>query len=118
MPLRRKTPLKSGGRVNPVNRKRRTSEFARCYGSTERVAWVQSLRCACGCGGTPCENAHAVGGGASRKADADTILPLTHRCHQKVHDKGWSAIGLNQGEALAIAKQVQRMWERHLGGTA
>ena len=117
-PLTRKTPLKATKPVNPINTERRKSEFARAYHSKARVAWVQALRCACGCSGTPCDNAHVVGDGMGRKADYTTIIPLTRTCHGKVHQKGWAAIGLNKDEALAIARQVQRMWERHSGETA
>jgi hypothetical protein len=125
--ITRKTPLKAarpkGGigtptagslsRTRPLRPKKRTSEdFRRVYFSEERVKWVASLRCACGCGGTPCENAHTVTGGTGRKADADTIIPLTPKCHRKQTEKGWESIGLTREEARAIAGDVQRMWER------
>lgn len=106
-------PKHGKARKTPLRPKKRTSEeFARIYHSEERVQWVASLRCACGCNGTPCENAHTTNDGVGRKAGYETIIPLTPRCHRLQTDKGWGAIGLNRGEAMAIARDVQRLWER------
>jgi hypothetical protein len=130
-PIARKTPLKatkpkqgSGtptagpvSRTRPIRPKKRApDETLRIYGPPERIRWVASLRCACGCGGTPCENAHTVTGGTGRKADAATIIPLTAKCHRRQTEKGWGAIGLTRAEARAIAGDVQRMWERRTNG--
>jgi hypothetical protein len=38
------------------------------------------------CARVPSENAHIVGGGTSRKADADQIVPLCHAHHQSGND--------------------------------
>lgn len=46
--MRRRSPLRRTGRlarrkpVKKVNAQRRASEFARAYGSTERVEWVKT----------------------------------------------------------------------------
>lgn len=110
----KRSPMKRTARIKP---KRRTpDEFARVYHSEERVAWVQGLRCACGCGGTPCINAHTATGGAGRKAGYESIIPLAPKCHERQHAKGWGAIGLSQAEAQAIARDVQRMWGARDGG--
>jgi hypothetical protein len=119
--IARKTPLKAkAAKPKPrkaIQRKRRSdAEYERIYGSEARVQWISSLRCACGCGGTPCENAHAVTGGTGRKGDADTILPLAPKCHRKQHERGWEAIGMTRYEAIIIASQVQKMWVRRSGG--
>jgi hypothetical protein len=126
-PIRRKRPLiaarPKGGIGTPVGgslsrtrpirpKKRAPDETLRIYGPPERIRWVASLRCACGCGGTPCENAHTTNAGLSRKAGYDTIIPLTPKCHRRQTDKGWESIGLTRDEARAIAGDVQRMWER------
>lgn len=78
---------KLGGRVpsstitgtrKPIRKKpRKPSEFARIYGSKERMEFVKSLPCAaCGVVGYS-ENAHLLGsGGLSRKAGYETIAPL------------------------------------------
>lgn len=130
-PIRRKRPLiaakpKGGSgtptagslsRTRPIRPKKRApDETLRIYGPEARRAWVASLRCACGCGGTPCENAHTVTGGTGRKAGFETIIPLTTRCHQRQTDRGWGSIGLTRDEAQAIARDVQRMWERRTNG--
>ena len=69
-------------------KKRSASEFARIYGSRERVEWVKTLPCAvasCGLSCGPCDgeihNAHTVSGGKGRKADAATVAPLCAKHH-------------------------------------
>ena len=86
-PRRRKPIARS-----PIKRKpRKPSEYARCYGSRERVAWIKSLPCM-ECGGKPSDPAHTATGGMGRKADASTIAPLCRRCHTLQHAHGWSAL--------------------------
>lgn len=109
----KRTPLKRGKKLNPVNRKRRSSEFARTYGSKARVQWVASLPCwACNYHGpTPRQNAHTQTGGAGRKADYDTIISLCPPCHMKSHDKGWLAIGMTEESRKRAAAFTQQKWE-------
>jgi hypothetical protein len=118
-PIARKTPLRTTAKPKPrkaIQRKRRTdAEYERIYGSEARVQWVQSLDCACGCNGSPCVNAHSVTGGTGRKADYTTIIPLTDKCHRLQTDHGWEKIGMTRYEAIIIAGQVARMWERKQG---
>lgn len=103
-------------RVKRVNRQRRASEFARCYGSKARVAWVKSLPCIVAvCGVTPSENAHTVTGGMGRKADADTIAPLCHSHHRFLHQRGVEtfrrSFPLRHGWTLRDwAVEVERLW--------
>ncbi len=87
--LRGTTPVKR------KNAKRRVSEFARCYGSRERVSWINEHPCLLsgafffdasggkyrGCCAGKTENAHIKGGGGSRKADAQFIVPLCQSHH-------------------------------------
>jgi hypothetical protein len=80
-PIARKTPIARTGRVRPRNDARREREFARSYGSRERVLWVQSLPC-CRCGRRPSDNAHTENGGRGRKGDATVIAPLCRPCHR------------------------------------
>lgn len=78
-PLKRKTPVKKR------NAKRRESEFARCYHSRERVAFVKSLPCAAKsweCRGA-IHNAHTATGGIAWKAAASTIAPLCATHHER-----------------------------------
>lgn len=75
-------------RLNPVNRQRRAKEFARAYGSKERVHWIQSLACLV-CLARPSENAHTPSrSGMGRKGDACTIVPLCSGCHHRLHQVG------------------------------
>lgn len=121
-PIPRKTRLARGGRVKPVNRKRRASEFARCYGSKERVAWVKSLPCAVRslglsifampCHG-PMDNAHTVTGGMGRKADAETIIPLCRRHHEGFHAGRWDPVFVQA--ARGYATEVEQRWRAEGG---
>src|SRR5690606_1527017 len=84
--------LERKSRVNPVNRKRRAREFARCYGSPERVIAMKFRPCD-GCGRVPSpdapnENAHTEGGGAGRKAGWETLVTLCPECHRLWHYLG------------------------------
>jgi hypothetical protein len=116
-PILRHTPLRRTGRVNPRNAARRASEFARAYGSTARVVWIQGLACV-GCGRTPCENAHSVTGGRGRKADAETIAPLCHDCRTR-YDQHRTPFDVPECRELvkAAAAEVARRWQR-TGGDA
>ena len=66
--------------VKAHNAEREAAEFARCFGSEERVKWFQRMGC-CICGATPSDNAHTRGDGGSRRADACWIVPLCRRHH-------------------------------------
>lgn len=128
-PLKRKTPLRARGsslsgprkstlrrsRVRTANPKRKRSEWKRAYHSAERVAFVKALPCvACGFDGFPLrENAHTVNGGAGRKGDYVTIIPLCKSCHTKQHRKGWSALfGANPSLQIVLHCQATELaWQ-------
>ncbi len=79
-------PRKPRKPIKKVNTKRHTREWLRAYGSPERVNFVRWLRCVvqtfvCERNVGLRENAHIVTGGASRKADADKIVPLCNHHH-------------------------------------
>ena len=90
---RRKPPKKATKQPHrkPVKRKnvaRKNQEWARAYGSPERVQWFKSQPCIL-CGAEDfTANAHTVGGGGSRKGPAESVIPLcdsrftTVGCHQ------------------------------------
>lgn len=72
-----------------MNRARKRTEWARVYGSTERVQFIKALPCCVSsCDRRPCENAHAKGGGMGRKADARFVLPLCTKHHRELHNIG------------------------------
>ena len=109
--------------VKRVNVKRKAKEFARCYGSVDRVEFVKSLRCsACGRVGRS-ENAHVLGnGGAGRKGHFTTIAPLCGSafaslgCHQmfdEYSDTFEEMYPLFSAEAEAA--RTQAYWQAHVG---
>lgn len=100
---------------NPSRQKR---EFARAYGSPERVAWVQGLPCTV-CRATPCDNAHTASGGAGRKGDHRTIAPLCsprfddQGCHRELHVSGIKSFEEKYRVNLASAAlNVAVTWDR------
>lgn len=106
--LRRKASLRPKV-VNP-RKTRSRDEFARVYGSKERVAWVKSLPCAA-CQRSNCQNAHTENGGMGRKADYDTIVPLCPDCHAALHRMGTETFSrLWSLDLSAYAAQVERAW--------
>jgi hypothetical protein len=118
--LARKTPLRRTAMKRGKGRK--PSEFARIYGSKERVEWIKSLPCV-GCGATPSDNAHTVSGGKGRKADAETIAPLCPDrfdrvgCHTKYdqHQPPFDrADARDRVQAHALFRATQ--WERRHSG--
>ena len=83
----RKSELKHGYATrSPIKRRGRSVEdFARVYGSKERVRWVKNLPCIfCGAQTGMCQNAHIRNGGLSRKADACFIVPACFTCHRRM----------------------------------
>ena len=114
----RRAPIKRGGRPNPVNKKRKKSEWARAYHSEAFVRFTKSAPCAAD-GRGPCDAAHTESGGAGRKGDWDTIIPLCsgiNGCHAKQHREGWAAIGMGEeGRKRAVAYHQAAWAERGLG---
>lgn len=121
--LRRTKPMKRG-RIKP--KKRKASEFARIYGSKERVEWVKSLSCV-GCGRNwdttcvPIDNAHIETGGMGRKADYDKIVPLCSRlapkfsCHGRFHRHGRDDLEMWAGINLEVAAaETEARWQSFL----
>lgn len=119
MTLTRRTPLtrtpmpRGRTRVKPVNRKRRGKEWLRAYGSPERVAFVKSLPCIASpyvCAGV-IQNAHVRGGGASRKADADQIVPACELHHKQMHTLGIRTFAsVYRLDLAAEAARVEQLW--------
>ena len=104
------TAIKRKARPRPRNPKRKAKNFARAYGSPERVEWVKAQPCLV-CRDTPSENAHTKSGGTSRKADADTIVPLCSRCHGELHRAGRDSFEACYGINLAErATQLDAQW--------
>jgi hypothetical protein len=105
-------------RMKTTKPKRRAAERERSYGPPERRAWVKSLACAVSGRYGDIEQAHAKGGGAGRKADAEFILPLRRELHRELH-----RIGVRSFEAaycvdlLSLAARTERLWQLHQSNT-
>jgi hypothetical protein len=96
------------------NAERQAKEFARSYGSDERVEWFKALGC-CICGKRPSENAHSRGGGAGRKADAHYILPLCRSHHRELHQEGIETFEASYSINLdATADEFDKAYQRSL----
>jgi hypothetical protein len=121
-PLKRHARLAPGRgprrvvRVKAVNAARKRREFARAYGSAERVAWVKTLVCAVagrgldGCFG-PIDVAHVGNGGAGRKADAASTVPMCRGHHCEQHQYGVRRFEAKYRVDLAAhAAVVERAW--------
>lgn len=79
--LRSKGGLRSKKRINPRNAKRRPKEWARAYGSKERVKAIKRLPCH-NCRRRRAENAHLRTGGTGRKGPWWEIVDLCDECHR------------------------------------
>lgn len=109
-PPRRKTAVKKS---NPARKRR---EFARAYGSKERVAFVKSLPCVVYALYSPCageiHNHHITTGGRGRKADADQIVPLCTKHHAELHADGASEFQANYAVNFeAAAASTELRWQ-------
>jgi len=94
---------------------KKKSEWARVYGSPERVRWVAQLNCVA-CGELPCQNAHVKNGGMGRKADARWIVPMCPGCHRE-HHAGAKTFQKKYGlNLLEKAEEIEQRWQRHKAG--
>lgn len=96
--------------------------FARTYHSVERVEFIAArLCCVPGCSTRVCVNAHTKGGGTGRKADYDTIVPMCHHHHDKLHNIGRASFALATGcteEYLkGVAVGTEMAWQEYLKAT-
>lgn len=111
--MKRTAPIKRTP-VRKVNAARRRREFARAYGSKERVAFVKSLPCIAWrhqCIGQ-IENAHVGNGGAGRKADAGNVVPMCKFHHAQLHRMGQKSFESLHGLSLEHeAILTQGAWE-------
>lgn len=116
-PLARTSRLARGARIKAVNRKRRQTEFARCYGSRARVAFVKGLPCIV-CFMSPSDNAHTVTDGMGRKAAYTAIVPLCRRCHQDYDQHRGDLAGPTMRRTIQnMAPKIEQLWQAHLNAT-
>lgn len=115
------TAKRSSKQIKKVNRKRRQSEFQRCYHSKERVLFVKGRGCLyCRMTfGQPVypnvHNAHTESGGSGRKAGYETIIPLC-ATHHSAYDEHRPPLASDfiRGQLKADAAEVQRAWHSHI----
>lgn len=114
--------MKRGGKIRPVNAKRRKANHARAYGGAERIAFVKSLPCIVkgreewanpvrhdG----PIEVMHTKSGGKGRKADARFTVPCCSYHHRNAHLFGAKSFELAYGLSLeAEAARVESLWQQ------
>jgi len=85
--LKRKSPLKRKGRLNPINRTRKERRWRTAFGTPHRVAWMKGKGCDVpGCYRRDVECAHVTSraaGGTYRQT-----IPLCARHHAAQHSMG------------------------------
>jgi hypothetical protein len=103
-----------------VNRPRKAASFIRCYGSVERVLWIQAQPSVWD-GAGPCVNAHVgkEGKGASRKANADQVVPLTDAQH-RAYDRYLPPFDdeAARERVIGCCADVEAKWRAHVGAAA
>ncbi len=104
--------------IKKTNAKRKASEFARCYGSKDRVEFVRSLRCiVCAVFGGPwvySDNAHTENGGAGRKGPFTSIIPLCRRHHQGYDQHVYPlSVGALRDSLNVVAGEVEKEWQAY-----
>lgn len=120
-PIKRSVkPIARKAKVKARNPKRQRDNFARVYGSRERVAWVSSMPCVVAhCYNGPCHGHHVRSDGMGRKAHHSAIVPLCAFHHDAYHALGpdtfLSRHPLVRGESFAVhAADTHRRWLAHL----
>lgn len=98
--------------MNARTPEQRDAEWLRAYGSEDRVEWMRAQPSIIS-GKRPSVNAHTRNGGISRKADANTIVPITDEEHRLVHQHGWSYFGLTPDQLDEHAAETERRWLAH-----
>ena len=82
-PLLAKTQLKRGGPIKP--KKRKPTEYARIWGSRNRVLTIKALACWV-CGRGPSENCHLGNEGMGRRSGYQNIVNLCAAHHRTAKD--------------------------------
>lgn len=123
-PPKRKSPIRRSAAPNapkaprtPIPKKnpaRASLALARAFGGEERVVWIQAQPCIA-CGRGPSTNAHVRSGGASRRADAQWIVPLCPPCHTELHQFGQKTFEAVHGIDLGHwAQVIDARWDAYV----
>ena len=114
--MKPRKPIARTTRPKRVNKVRKAREWARAYGSEERVAWIRDQPCVAGHSG-PCENSHLRSrSGAGRKGDAATVVPMCKPCHNLYPKRSaWAAKypELTDDTLNVIASATDHLWTLH-----
>ncbi len=104
--------LKARKPIPKKNVKRAAKNFARAYGSKERVEWVNAQRCV-SCLGTqyPRQNHHVITGGTGRKSDYRHVVGLCWHCHSYVHSMGELPYRRPLSDLIPIAERTEIKWQ-------
>ncbi len=108
-PLKRKAPLRRGGRIKPRNEERTAKRRERDFG---RLAdYVRALSCCACMAPGPSDPAHVTsrgaGGHAWNEDGTGNIIPLCRGCHTAQHSHGWGHVfRYGKPHAKSIAVQV------------
>ena len=84
--------MKSKAPLKKRNHRRRDREWARAYGSKERVKAVKRMECLVPSCRNRSENAHTESGGTGRKADARTVANVC-KAHHTLRDDSMHRLG-------------------------
>ena len=97
-------------RANPA---RRAKEWARAYGSLERVYYISNhLACSVDyCFSRDIVNAHTETGGAGRKADAETVIPLCNLHHAEYHKGAKTFVARYGIDLFGYAADTEMFWQ-------
>lgn len=91
-------------------KKRSAADYARIYGSVDRVQWI-AAQPSVASGRGPCVGHHVQGGGGSRKADACWIVPITASEHAELHQHGKRWFEAKYGVNLdTLVAQTDKFW--------
>lgn len=81
-PLKRKTPLKRGGRLRPVSKKR--AKQMKSYLDIRRTFLEQNQACEI-CGDKSTQIHHKKGRFQERLNDTELFMPICRSCHDWIH---------------------------------
>lgn len=106
----KRTPLKRGKRVNPINSRRRKKRNQSQFGP--KAEWIRTLPCRACARSAPSDPAHVRSRGSLGEESVHWLVPLCRLCHQAQHSEGVITFGLRRGLDLrALAEEYEKLWQ-------
>lgn len=103
-------PIARKAKPKTRNAKRAAKNRLRAHGTPQFDAWIKSQHCVV-CGYTPCDPAHTLSGGGSRKGDAESIIPICRLHHAEQHQFGKHTFAARHAlDIPALRDETQRAW--------